>query len=240
MCWYSNIWIVEYSNFEVLKYLNVQIFEYLLNIEMLLEDALPHWQLARGCTLRAEPVGWECVWKQQQQQSESIVILIVNNNVRMLSKTTTINASFFTYLFVNSGGIFHLLWVDHSGSECSFSFQISFAQGSGVWSNLEFEVAVWLFLGLKEKKKIHLKKHLTSPGIPEVSQQISFKTEPLPKSNPKDKGQFQTTTPPPTRRTPVSRGVENWHLENKFEFCIILLFGTARVVQHYAIQALLP
>ena len=105
MCWYSNIWIVEYSNFEVLKYLNVQIFEYLLNIEMLLEDALPHWQLARGCTLRAEPVGWECVWKQQQQQSESIVILIVNNNVRMLSKTTTINASFFTYLFVNSGGI---------------------------------------------------------------------------------------------------------------------------------------
>lgn len=121
MCWYSNIWIVEYSNFEVLKYLNVQIFEYLLNIEMLLEDALPHWQLARGCTLRAEPVGWECVWKQQQQQSESIVILIVNNNVRMLSKTTTINASFFTYLFVNSGGIFLLLWGGHGGMKLIFS-----------------------------------------------------------------------------------------------------------------------
>ena len=172
--------------------------------------------------------------------SENIAVVVVDNNVRMPLKTTTINASFFTYLFVNSGGIFHLLWGDHSGSEYTFSFQISFAQGSGVWSNLEFEVAVWLFLGLKEKKKIHLKKHLTSLGVPEVSQQISFKTEPLPKSNPKDKGQFQTTTPSPTRRTPVSRGVENLHLENKFGFCIILLFGSARVVQHYAIQTLLP
>jgi len=85
--------------------------------------------------------------------SESIVIVVVNNNVRMLLKTTTINASFFTYLFVNSGGIFHLLWGDQSGSEYAFSFQISFWQDSGVWSNLEFEVAVWSFLGLKVKEK---------------------------------------------------------------------------------------
>ena len=83
--------------------------------------------------------------------SQNIAIVVVDNNVRMPLKTTTINASFFTYLFVNSGGIFHLLWGDHSGSEYTFSFQISFAQGSGVWSNLEFEVALWLFLGLKEK-----------------------------------------------------------------------------------------
>ena len=92
---------------------------------------------------------------------------------------------------------------------------------------LEFEVAVWSFLGLKVKEKIHLKKHLTSRGALWVSQQISLEAKPLPKSNPKDKSQFQTTTTPsPTLPTPaVSRGVENWHLENKFEFCIILLFG---------------
>jgi len=85
--------------------------------------------------------------------SENIVIVVVANNVRMPLKTTAINASFFTYLFVNSGGIFHLLWGDHSGSECAFSFQITFGQGWGVWSNLEFEVVVWSFLGLKVKEK---------------------------------------------------------------------------------------
>jgi len=43
-----------------------------------------------------------------------------------------------------------------------------------------------------------------------VSQQISLEAKPLPKLNPKDKSQFQTTTTPsPTRLTPVSRGVEN-------------------------------
>ena len=37
--------------------------------------------------------------------NNNIAIVVVGNNVRKSLKTTTINASFFTYLFVNSGGI---------------------------------------------------------------------------------------------------------------------------------------
>ena len=48
-----------YSNTQVLKD---------WNIPMLLENSLPHWQLARRCKLRPEPVGWEWGWQQQQQQ----------------------------------------------------------------------------------------------------------------------------------------------------------------------------
>ena len=56
----------------------------------------------------------------------------------MLLKTTTINASFFTYLFVNSGGIFHLLWGGSSG-RCEYmqlasKFHLHKAQVFEVWS----------------------------------------------------------------------------------------------------------
>ena len=70
---YPNNQIFICSNFKVINtrtwYSNTQVLKD-WNIPMLLENSLPHWQLARRCKLRPEPVGWEWGWQQQQQRQQ--------------------------------------------------------------------------------------------------------------------------------------------------------------------------
>jgi len=202
---------------------------------MLLEDALPHWQLARGAD-----------WERSQSGENAIVIVIVigNNTVRMLLKTTTINASFFTYLFVNSGGIF-LLWgaiVEAVDMPWASRFALDKTQVFG-----SLKLIMWFFLDLKFKKNFAptvqrtLKKNTffyqRCPG--RYHSQLTLQPEPCKNKSKRKKQIPKNSHPIPTQP------------DSSLQRCGKLTFGrkkvwilrhsivwTIWVVQYQAIQAL--
>ena len=115
---YPNVEMLQWENIKVSKQSNIHMFKHQSELEhdipilkyKKIEIFQCWWKIPCHIDNWQEGASWD---RSQLGENEvdnnnnnnNIVIVVVGNNFRKSLKTTTINASFFTYLFVNSGGI---------------------------------------------------------------------------------------------------------------------------------------